>query len=467
MKKEIESFINYFADKMINGKASFFIGSGISKSSGYYGWEDFLADKAEEIGLSIAKEKDLIMLAEYYIDNKARTKINESIKKCFADEIGQINNIHKMISSLPFNSIWTTNYDSLIERSLKIADRSYNVITTDESYRDINSDAEVMIYKIHGTYNSPKECVLARNDYENYCNNHQVVISQLTAEMCYKSFLFLGYGFRDADINHIFAKIRKIYDNQNPIQHFCIMKNVSKKYNGVEMSEEEYIYELKKQQLYISDMKKYGIEVLLVEEYSEIDSIIVQIRKKVYSKSVLISGSSKTYDEFTAKIIEQLTKKLIKNKYTIVTGYGENIGPMIVNGYFEGCYTKVNSPILKFSNTIKIIPFPFKVNTEAKEIVYDNLRNNMAGITTIQIIFCGKKDRKNGVYKEYEMCKEENHLIIPVAISGGAAELIWEEMNNEKENFNKDFFGLNNKSNYDNIVECIFNIIKKGSVYDG
>ena len=69
-----EGLVSDFASQLQLGKATLFIGSGISRKSGYAGWKDVLKDVAAEIDLDVDKEKDLITLAEYYTLEKQRTK---------------------------------------------------------------------------------------------------------------------------------------------------------------------------------------------------------------------------------------------------------------------------------------------------------------------------------------------------------------------------------------------------------
>ena len=92
MKKftqEIETFIREYAGSIKTGDAAVFIGAGLSRDAGYLGWTDLLKDKACEIGLDIEKEKnDLISLAQYYINKKQRTQINNAIRNFFCFKTG-------------------------------------------------------------------------------------------------------------------------------------------------------------------------------------------------------------------------------------------------------------------------------------------------------------------------------------------------------------------------------------------
>ena len=113
-----EILINEYAKNLKNGSASLFIGSGLSRAAHYSGWKDILRNCAKEIGLDVEKEeKNLITLAQYYIRVKQRTQITETIKEFFSDSNGEVQKVHRIIASLPITNIWTTNYDTLIERA--------------------------------------------------------------------------------------------------------------------------------------------------------------------------------------------------------------------------------------------------------------------------------------------------------------------------------------------------------------
>ena len=193
----------------------------------------------------------MISLAQYYTNKNQRTRINSIIKESFADANGVPKEAHELIASLPITDIWTTNYDTLIERALKQQDILTTIITDDESYRDVDNRAKVKIYKIHGTVSQASKCVITRSDYEAFSQKHDIVLSELKGAMCSKSFLFLGYSFSDTDIQHILTKIRLIYNKEQPQRHYCIVEKLKKSDYS---KEEDYNYDVKKQEHHISDI---------------------------------------------------------------------------------------------------------------------------------------------------------------------------------------------------------------------
>ncbi len=113
--QEQQEFILCYAQSLKNGCASVFLGSGLSRKSGYTGWAELLRKYAKKIGLNVKKEQsDLISLAQYYVNSQQDSiELKKYICKVFAkSDDKKINVNHLLLSSLPLQSYWTTNYDS-------------------------------------------------------------------------------------------------------------------------------------------------------------------------------------------------------------------------------------------------------------------------------------------------------------------------------------------------------------------
>ncbi len=466
-----EAFIKEYAESLKNEKASLFIGSGISRQAGYATWKRTLKECADEIDLDVEKERDLITLAEFYVQTKQRTKINQTIASYFKDKNGNPTNVHRILATLPIKSIWTTNYDTLIERYLSEADITYSVVTDDRSYISLDPTAKVKVHKIHGDVNTPDRCVITRRDYEKFEEEHDIVLSELKGEMCTNSFLFLGYSFSDIDIQHILSKIRLIYDEDHPQRHYCVIEKVKME---TCVDEEEYTYKLNRQAHYIRDMESYGLNVVLVDSYSEIEGILKEISIRVHLRDILISGAYEDSSPLAVNRItplaNKLSQKLIESGYKIVTGYGKNLGADVVAGAFQGCENNHENP-KNFNEYVLLFPFSYKVTKSAhcKEI-YTAFRKNMISKTGISIFICGQTISTNGnlvnstgVLEEYRISKEAGNLIIPIPTTGGAAMQIWnlEKNDNTFSSQFEEFQNLSTESNPDKIVELIMNMIAK------
>lgn len=469
MNNEYLSFIKDYSKAILSGKASLFIGSGISRPANYVGWKEILRECAEEINLNVDREeKNLITLAEYYVKSKQRTKITSAIRDFFADANGCPTKTHDLIATLPIRNIWTTNYDRLLERIYTSHNIPYTVLTDDISYQNINPDAKVTIHKIHGDVLAPDKCIITRGEYEEFEKTHDIVLSELKGEMCSNSFLFLGYGFNDTDIQHILSKIRLIFSaNNQPQRHYCIIEEVNiKDYE----TEQDYLYEKNKQEHHINDMQSYGINVVLVKSYNEIENILSAINDVVLLKNVTISGAYEkgyTYENRSSETALKISRELIKAGFNIYTGFGKNLGGDIVTGAFDGC-TKV-SKATEFKERVHLFPMPYKKQpSEEQRSLHTKIRKNFISKTRTTIIIAGKKKsngseiNSEGTLEEALLSIEQGNLIIPIPTTGGTALFVYDKIIelNPPYSQQEDFRSLKGEVSPSKIAELVLRIIK-------
>ena len=151
-------------------------------------------------------------------------------------------------------------------------------------------------------------------------------------------FLFLGFSFTDPNLDYILSRVR-ISLHGKPRDHYCIFKRCNQ---ASYSSEEAFRYADLKQQLAINDLKRFGVQTLLVDEYSEITAILKQIENRFQRKTVLISGSAHEYGSWGATRAERFTRNLsralIKNDNRIVSGFGLGVGSHVITGVLEELY---------------------------------------------------------------------------------------------------------------------------------
>jgi len=462
-----QEFVRDYSEAIKNASAALFIGSGLSRDANAYDWKGLLKEAAEDIGLDVENEaRDLISLAQYYVNSKGRQKINTAISKCFKDILTPSEN-HLLLASLPIVSYWTTNYDRLIEKAFEHFNISTLVLTDDDSLKLFTDGKDVVIRKLHGDVARPQDCVITKKDYEEFAYKHEILLAQLKGEMCAKTFLFLGYSFSDTDINHILTRIRLFYKGEPPQRHFCIMKRI----------ERTDTYGTKKQEHLIDDLKTYGIHTVLIDDYSEITDMLKEIRHRIYSKNVYISGAyedSNPDAEEYAKYAHAISKWLIENGYKIFTGYGKNLGAEIVAGGFEGC-TRINDngSAKRFNDSVFLFPFPFRSDlpVEERKRLYTEQRKNSILRTHVTIIINGTNNKTSdgslqnaqGCLEESNISLEQGNIVIPIAKSGGAAKQIWDEMYSEGCEYTSSdaFKALNNSIAFDDVLDAVKLIITK------
>ena len=113
--------------------AAIFAGAGLSVNSGYVNWKELMRDIAEELGLDVDKETDLIEIAQFYRNSKSgRGSINQKLVDEFTKNVA-ISENHKLLAKLPIKTFWTTNYDNLIEKTIEQSNKIVDVKLTSDS----------------------------------------------------------------------------------------------------------------------------------------------------------------------------------------------------------------------------------------------------------------------------------------------------------------------------------------------
>ena len=469
--REINAFINDYVDKLRQGNATILIGAGLSKAAGFVDWKGLLQDLAKEIGLKIEDENDLISVAQFHKNSKQnRNRIDEKIVNEFTDKDIETEN-HHIIVRLPFKTIWTTNYDDLIEDTHYKYNKKVDVKSDVDSLFVNRDNRSCVLYKMHGDKDHPNKAVLLKEDYEKYYYTHEPFVALLNSELITKSFLFVGFSFTDPNINYVFGRLTHRYSDKSK-DHYCIMKKCS--LNDYEGDKGKYEYETIKQQLFIEELKRYRVQTILIENYPDLTLILKEIEKRYNSHSVFISGSAIDYGDFTTleahKFIHTLSKKLVERNLTVVNGFGLGVGSAVINGALDAIYS---NPKKYSEEQLVLKPFPqFKTGEKELDELWEEYRQQMISRAGIIIFVFGNKDEgkgngtenAGGVKREFLIALEKGLFPIPIHYTGYMSEEIFNEL--EKHGISKqlieDISKLQlDKDDLDKSVNQILNIIDK------
>lgn len=427
----VDCFIRDYVQAINNGRAAVFAGAGMSMPSGYVNWKNLMHDIAKHLGLDVDKESDLTAVAQYYLnDQHRRTRLNQLLVDEFAGAAGPSEN-HKILARLPIEEYWTTNYDTLIEQSLKEQGKIADVKRTVENFAYSVQGADAIVYKMHGDVLMPDEAVITKDDYETYEQSRGLFSIALKGALAAKTFLFIGLSFSDPNLNYILARIRALL-GQNVRDHYCFVRRVS----GDDYStDDEYQYDMRKQELMCDDLKRYGITALLVDEYEDITRILAEVETQVLRTNVFISGSATTYglwdDERARRFLRLLTHRLIDEGFSIISGFGLGVGSSVIEGAVETLWGR-GKPI---GRALDLRPFPQDIEDATKrQQMWQRYREEILRASGIAIFVFGNKVEgepvcnADGVLKEFRIAHELGVTPIPIAVTQFAAKSIWKQV---------------------------------------
>lgn len=470
--REIESFIKEFVKDLAENNVAVFAGAGLSKSAGFVNWTDLLRDIATELGLSVDKEHDLISLAQYHVnENRGKARINKKILEEFAQEAEATEN-HKVLARLPVTTFWTTNYDTLIEDSLKAANKVVDIKHQVKQLANTRPKRDVVIYKMHGDVYHPADAILTKEQYESYYKTHDAFVTALSGDLISKTFLFVGFSFTDPNLDYVLSRLN-IQFGENSRQHYCFIKKQSQGNDDEEM----FKYNLRKQELMVNDLMRYKIKTLLVDEYTDITEILGEIERRFRKKTVFISGSAEEYGAWSRNeaqsFIHSLSKKIVSSGFRIVNGFGWGVGSAIINGALEAVYER---PDRYSEDQLIMRPFPqFETGEKKLSDLWEEYRHRMISLAGIAVfIFGNKNDGKgnvisaNGVKREFEIAISQGLIPIPIAVTGYITQEIFNEIFLAPEKYYKGMEWVipiikelaSNKLSVDEIIQKVITIIQ-------
>src|SRR5258708_3421612 len=110
------------------------------------------------------------------------------------------------------NLYYTTNYDDFIEPSLRKSGRKTHITSSELNVSHDRSFVEVV--KFHGDFNSPEQMVFSESQYMDRMRLESPMDFKLRADILGRAVLFIGYSFRDPNVNYIFHIVNRLFSDR-------------------------------------------------------------------------------------------------------------------------------------------------------------------------------------------------------------------------------------------------------------
>lgn len=204
---ETLEYIKEIANKMKNHRAAVMVGAGFSKNADailqtnkkfldWNGLGDVFYKKTHgKEPESNAKYLNVLKLAEEVEAAYGRTVLNQLIKDSLPDLEYAPSILHKKLLNLDWKDVFTTNYDTLLERTLEqITDKHYDVILNKE---DLIYSAEPRIIKLHGSFPSTFPFVITEEDYRQYPKKSAIFVNTVQQTLIENVLCLVGFSGDD------------------------------------------------------------------------------------------------------------------------------------------------------------------------------------------------------------------------------------------------------------------------------
>jgi len=135
-----------------------------------------------------------------------RVQLIETIRQALrVDEI-ESDEVHRSFAGLPFDTVYTTNFDLLLEGAYSSIRRPYRSLVGELQLPFHGGSQMTSIVKMHGDLRHEEHVIVTAGDYAEYIKNYPVIATHLSAMLITRTALYIGYSLTDPD----FLQIRDV-----------------------------------------------------------------------------------------------------------------------------------------------------------------------------------------------------------------------------------------------------------------
>lgn len=209
---------------LASGNAAVMVGSGFSKNAeGGHNvgtWDEL----ANALGRGLTpltgdsqtpkfNAANAIQLAEQYERLFSRPALELLLRAVVPDERLAPGNLHKSLLSLPWSEVFTTNYDTLLERAAeRLDDAKYITVTCREDIPQSKVLGRRRIVKLHGSFASHRPFVVTEEDYRTYPQLFAPFVNMVRQALLENVFCLIGFSGDDPNFLHWIGWVRDMLD---------------------------------------------------------------------------------------------------------------------------------------------------------------------------------------------------------------------------------------------------------------
>ena len=230
---EIQMYLNEISDRLSKGRACVMVGAGFSKNAvkikntekrflnwnelGDLFYEKIYSHKPNE---STEHYLDALKLASMVESMLGRPVLNRILIDNLPDEEYGPSDLHKKLLELNWTDIFTTNYDTLLERTRKfVAGRKYQVVI---NKADLVYSSSPRIVKLHGSFPSARPFVITQEDYRTYPKESAPFVNTVQQALLENIMCLIGFSGDDPNFRNWIGWIRDNLGGSNTSKIYLV-----------------------------------------------------------------------------------------------------------------------------------------------------------------------------------------------------------------------------------------------------
>lgn len=214
--------LNAIRMNLHEGKASCLVGAGFSKNAemddaihmkdwfeladDFY--ETLYGEKPDDKNV---RYKNVLRLASQVEASKGRGELESLIQNSLPDERVYPGRLHIELMKLPWSDVFTTNYDTLLEKAFIEADRYYYKVTNKET---LLYTPHPRLIKLHGSFPDIRPFIITEEDYRTYPQRFPEFVNTVRQSLIENVLCLIGFSGDDPNFLSWIGWLRDVMGEQ-------------------------------------------------------------------------------------------------------------------------------------------------------------------------------------------------------------------------------------------------------------
>ncbi|MYC93921.1 MAG: SIR2 family protein [Caldilineaceae bacterium SB0661_bin_32] len=204
-------------------RASVMVGAGISRNAiplhgeqnSFPAWRELsqlmLKELYPDTPIEEFMTKTATRIASEYSSRFGEAGLEDFLRKSIPDDSHKPGEIHRLLLKLPWNDVYTTNYDTLLERT-EVAERTYSQVT---KITDLMNPSPPQIIKLHGSFPCQTPFIITESHYLRYEEEFAPFVNTFRQSLIVNALVLLGFSGDDPNFQKWTRWIQHHFDNKN------------------------------------------------------------------------------------------------------------------------------------------------------------------------------------------------------------------------------------------------------------
>lgn len=213
MSTTAKHYLELISQHLQEHHAALFVGSGFSRNAEKVTSDvpniplwDGLAQKFRE-KLGDSDQSDPLALAESVEIAYGRSELDHLLLDSIKDADYRPSPLYEKLLRLPWSDVFTTNYDTLLERAGEnLLEKTFTLVTNKNDL--VGSSGATRLIKLHGSFPSQRPFIITAEDYRTYPQKFAPFVNTVQQSLLENTLCMIGFSGNDPNFNNWIGWIR-------------------------------------------------------------------------------------------------------------------------------------------------------------------------------------------------------------------------------------------------------------------